>query len=81
MTHEEARDACARLQREHPDRTTHTWLPRETAGGDWEVARVAKPFPGRGPAVATTESKPKPPQPDDPRPAQWRDVGGPYGGG
>ena len=30
------------------------------------------------PEKTTTEAKPKPPQADDPRPALWRDVGGPY---
>ena len=33
------------------------------------------------PTGTKTEAKPKPPQPDDPRPAMWRDVGGPYAGG
>lgn len=31
------------------------------------------------PLGETTESKPKPPQPDDPRPANFRNVG-PFGG-
>ncbi len=25
-----------------------------------------------------TEAKPKPPQPDDPRPAYWQNTGGPW---
>lgn len=32
-----------------------------------------------GPVKETTESKPKPPQADDPRPANFRNVG-PFGG-
>ncbi|MEJ7783266.1 MAG: hypothetical protein WKF96_00595 [Solirubrobacteraceae bacterium] len=43
----------------------------------WEVVRL--PGMGRGPVRPAVESKPKPPQADDPRPAMWRDVGGPYG--
>ena len=33
------------------------------------------------PRRTAAEAKPKPPQPDDPRPSLWRDVGGPYGAG
>ena len=43
------------------------------------MVRVGVP---RANALGTTqESKPRPPQADDPRPATWRDVGGPYIGG
>lgn len=77
MTHDEARARCARHEREHADRATHTWLPREGAGGDWDVVKVARPFAG-GPTVTTTEARSRPAQSDDPRPALWRDVGGPY---
>jgi hypothetical protein len=77
MTREEAIAEAARLAREHPDRATHSWLPREIAPGEWGVARVG--VPGRGPLVNVQEAKPRPPHPDDPRPAHWRNVGGPYG--
>ena len=76
MTREEAISECSRLAREHPDRATHSWLPRELAPGEWAVVRLGVP---RTAALGTTqESKPRPPQADDPRPAMWRDVGGPY---
>ena len=78
MTHEQAIAECSRLAREHPDRATHSWLPRELSPGRWAVVRVG--VPTQLPLGSTTEAKPRPPQADDPRPALWRDVGGPYGG-
>jgi hypothetical protein len=77
MTREEAIAEAARLAQEHPDRATHSWLPREITPGKWAVAKVG--IPGRGPIVNVQEAKPRPPHPDDPRPAHWRNVGGPYG--
>lgn len=79
MTREEAIAQCGRLAREHPDRATHSWLPRELGAGEWAVVRVG--VPGQPPLGAITEAKPRPPQPDDVRPAMWRNVGGPYGPG
>jgi len=79
MTHDEAISECSRLAREHPDRATHSWLPRELAPGEWAVVRVG--VPRTSPLGTMQESKPRPPQADDPRPAMWRDVGGPYIGG
>jgi hypothetical protein len=79
MTHEQAIAECSRLAREHPDRATHSWLPRELSPGQWAVVRVG--VPTQLPLGSTTEAKPRPPLADDPRPAMWRDVGGPYGGG
>jgi hypothetical protein len=78
MTHDEAVAEARRLGAEHPDRATHSWLPRELEGGEWAVAKVG--VPGQRPLGTTQEAKPRPPQADDPRPALWRDVGGPYGG-
>jgi hypothetical protein len=79
MTREQAIAECSRLAREHPDRATHSWLPRELAAGEWAVVRVG--VPGQRPLGSLTEAKPRPPQPDDVRPALWRNVGGPYGPG
>jgi hypothetical protein len=76
MTREEALAEAGRLGREHPDRATHSWMVREVAPGEWDVAKVS--LPGRGPIVNVQEAKPRPPQPDDPRPSHWRNVGGPY---
>ena len=84
MTRDEATAAAKRLGAEHPDRDTHTWIARESAGkaGEgWEVVKVR--LPGgvrRDPLKATTEAKPKPQQSDDV--PVWRSAGGvpPYVG-
>ena len=79
MTREEAVAEAARLGRESPERTTHSWLVREPVPGDWRGVRVG--LPTRGPVKEAQEARPKPPSADDPRPPMWRDVGGPYGPG
>lgn len=79
MTREQAIAECGRLAREHPDRVTHSWLPRELSPGRWAVVRVG--LATQMPLATAQESRPRPPRADDPRPAMWRDVGGPYGGG
>ena len=40
MTRDEAKAECARRADEDPDRATHSWIPRETASGEWSVVRV-----------------------------------------
>ena len=80
MTRPEAERECERLAREHPDRATHRWIPREGEGGGWGIAKVRLPDGVRlDPLKTTTEAAPRPQQPDDPR--QWRDTGGPWIGG
>lgn len=79
MTREQAIHECGRLAREHDDRATHSWLPRELSPGQWAVVKVG--VPRHAPLATAQESKPRPPTADDPRPAMWRDVGGPYGAG
>jgi hypothetical protein len=78
VTRDQAIAECSRLAREHDDRATHSWLPREIAPGEWAIVRVG--MPSQQPLGSITEAKPRPPMADDPRPALWRDVGGPYGG-
>lgn len=79
MTRAEAQQVCERLTREHPDRATHVWIAREDAADGWSVAKVQLP-PGfkRDPLRASVETKPRPPQADDPRSAISRNVP-PYG--
>jgi len=67
MTRLEATTEAARLSREHPDRGTFTWMPRQTAGGDWEVARLNLPSPSTAARHTGTAEKPIAPR-DDPRP-------------
>ena len=77
MTRDEAISECGRLAREHADRATHSWLPRELTPGHWSVVRVG--VPSQRPLLSAQEARPKPPTADDPRPAMWRNVGGPSG--
>jgi hypothetical protein len=79
MTREEAVAEARRLSEEHPDRATHSWIPRQGTDGSWSVAKLG--IAPQRPDGTLLESKPRPPQADDPRPAFWRDVGGPYGPG
>lgn len=77
MTREEATEQAARLGRDHADRATHRWMPQETATGEWAVVKVKMPpgVPSR-PLTETTEERPAPPTPDDPRTSYERNVGG-----
>lgn len=40
---EEAQAECARLAKEHPDRETHRFVPREAGNGAWTVAKIGLP--------------------------------------
>ncbi len=76
MSRDEALAECSRLAQEHPDRTTHSWMPRKLEDGEWTVVKLG--VAQKRPLGSTQEAKPRPPQADDPRPPMWRDVGGPY---
>lgn len=81
MTRDEAEAAARRLGAEHPERATHRWIPREAAEGGWEVAKIRVPQGMRiDPLKTSVESKPRPPQPGDPRTSYDRGVGGPWVG-
>ena len=81
MTREDAELRAAEFNREHADRHRARWVARER-DGVWEVARISLPAGMRiDPVTETTEAKPKPPHPGDPRPAFEQNVGGPYGPG
>ena len=43
MTEHEARERCARLAAESPERTTHSWVPRKGADGSWAVVKLGVP--------------------------------------
>jgi hypothetical protein len=79
VTRDDAEREAQRLNAEHPERLSHRWLAREH-DGEWQVIRVPLPPGARiDPLKATTEAKPKPPQPDDPRSQLSKDTGGMYG--
>jgi hypothetical protein len=82
MDRADAEQTAARLGKEHPDRATHRWIARAgSGGGGWEVVKVKMP-PGMrvDPLKATVQSKPKPEQPEDPRPPGVQNIP-PYGPG
>ncbi len=56
MTEQEARERCARLSAESPERATHSWLPRKGAGGQWGIVKLAVPSPSSPDLVTTTAS-------------------------
>jgi hypothetical protein len=79
MTREEAQRACAELAESSPERETHRFFPREDDSGEWQVAKVN--LPGGNKKLGTeTKAETRPPNGEDPRPAYWRNVGGPYVG-
>jgi hypothetical protein len=79
---DEAEAECRRLAAEHPARATHHWLPKADGDGGWVVVRAPMPAGTRvDPLRTAIETKPKPPQADDPRSAFERDTGGYAGGG
>ena len=80
MTRDAAEAEAPRLGREHPERDRYRWLARDRQGA-WEVVKIPVP-PGQrvDPLKTTTEAKPKPSQPDDPRSSYDRNVGGPWVG-
>jgi hypothetical protein len=81
MTRDEAQALADRNAAEHADRATHVWMPRRSADGSWSVAKVAAAPRARAEDLkGAVESRPKPPQAPDPRPAPMQNMP-PYGGG
>ena len=76
MTKEEARLRCDELAREHPDRATHRFVPRQGEDGGWEVARINLPPADSREVTAETAAEEKPAAPDDPRSAIARNLPG-----
>jgi hypothetical protein len=76
MTEQEAKDQCARLAAEHPDRETHRWVPVQAKDGDWSIAKINLP-PAKSPTG--TETRVTKSDAEDPRQLPpWLD---PPGGG
>lgn len=73
MTRDEASARAAALNADaSPD---EHWLIREAAPGEWSVARLTGPGLGAvRPSGTHSESRPRPEQPADPRPALFRNI-------
>jgi hypothetical protein len=64
MTREEAESERDRMAEEQPE---STWLVAEQKPGEWSVVKVGLK-PSTSADGEATESRPRPPTPDDPRP-------------
>jgi hypothetical protein len=69
----EARETCARLASEHPDRETHRWQPRREPDGSWSVIKIA--LPPTQPSTPETRAEQRPPTADDPRTSAMQNLG------
>jgi hypothetical protein len=65
MNEGEAKELCAQLTGEHPDRFTHRWAPLEGKNGKWSVVKINLP-PATEPTATEIRAVPEP-GPDDPR--------------
>ncbi|HEX5526953.1 MAG TPA: hypothetical protein VFX44_07110 [Solirubrobacterales bacterium] len=65
MNEGEAKELCAQLTAEHPDRFTHRWTALEGKDGNWSVVKVGLP-PATEPTGTQLRATPEPPA-DDPR--------------
>jgi hypothetical protein len=81
MTRAEAEERARTLQAEDPERETHRFVPRRSADGNWEVAKVEVPeHLRRGKLTPTVDARPRPSPADDPRSGHERRAPGFPGG-
>jgi len=81
MIRAEAEAHCAELNRDPDDGGGGRWLVQEAAPGDWRAVRLrVRGLAPTHPLKATVESRPRPEDPPDPRPAIFRNIP-PYGAG
>jgi hypothetical protein len=71
MTEEEAKERCARLAAEHPDRETTNWVPIKQKDGTWAVARIPLPPPLDPQQTQGTRREPSPHEGEDLRGKPW----------
>jgi hypothetical protein len=75
MTEQEAKEKCAKLSAESPERTTHSWVPRKGDDGQWSIAKLAVPTPGSLKFKTKTEEDVQAIQ-EDPRTSTIKNIGG-----
>lgn len=78
LEEQRAKEICAHLSATHADRATHQWMARHTEHG-WQVVKIALPPPAED-LTTETRADERPETAEDPRPAYWRNVGGPWAG-
>jgi hypothetical protein len=76
MNEQEAKERCAELAAEHPDRETHQWVPVRDKDGGWTVAKIDLPPPATPTGTATRRETLRPS--DHPQGNPWLD---PHSGG
>jgi hypothetical protein len=64
MNEAEAKEVCARLAAEHPDRHTNRWVATKR-DGEWVVAKIGLP-PAPEELTAERRADERPPTPDAP---------------
>ena len=79
MTREEAETRCAALNRDGDG--ARQWFAKEKGDGEWEIVSIVVEGRRRpDPLKASIETRPKPSEPPDPRPAIFRNIP-PFGPG
>ncbi|HEU0317134.1 MAG TPA: hypothetical protein VFR49_07390 [Solirubrobacteraceae bacterium] len=69
MTKAEADHECAERNRDPAGAPGVRWLAREASPGEWSVVRVTIPgLKATGPLKTSTQARPRPEEPLDPRP-------------
>jgi hypothetical protein len=75
MNREQAQSERDRMADEHPEAT---WLVAEQEPGDWAIVKVSLASGDDSMRIESTEERPAPPYPEDPRSHVGRN--NPYGG-
>ncbi len=79
MTRETAQREAHRRNSALKRPATHRWFVRMAGADGWTLVKVGGlPAGMSGALKTTTEARPRPPMADDPRPAHWQNVGGPW---
>ncbi|HEX5593279.1 MAG TPA: hypothetical protein VFX35_08025 [Solirubrobacterales bacterium] len=71
MDEQEAKDRCAQLAAEHPDRETSNWVPVKQKDDSWAVVRIPLPPPVDPNRTQGTRRDPSPHEGEDVRADPW----------
>lgn len=71
MTEEKAKERCAQLAAEHPDRERTNWVPVKQKDGTWAVARIPLPPPLDPSQTKGSRRHPRPNEGEDVRADPW----------
>lgn len=71
MDEREAKERCAQLGREHPDREVANWVPVKQKDSSWAVARIPLPPPVDPSKTQGGRREPSPHEGEDVRADPW----------